>query len=112
MEVAGKVAIVTGAGAEGTGRAVALALAERKASVVVTDLDAEGGTETVERVEGRGGRAAFDWADVRVADDIRAMVTFAEERFGGLDILINNAGNTWPPHFPDCPPSTGRLRSP
>lgn len=104
MEVAGKVAIVTGAGAEGTGRAVALALAERKASVVVTDLDAEGGTETVERVEGRGGRAAFVWADVRVADDIRAMVTFAEERFGGLDILINNAGNTWPPHFPDCPP--------
>jgi NAD(P)-dependent dehydrogenase (short-subunit alcohol dehydrogenase family) len=102
MDLAGRVAIVTGAGAEGTGRAIALALAERRASVVVSDIDPSGGRETAERIERRGGHAAFVRVDVRVPDDIQAMVRFAEERFGGLDILVNNAGNTWPPHFPDC----------
>jgi NAD(P)-dependent dehydrogenase (short-subunit alcohol dehydrogenase family) len=104
MDVRDQVAIVTGAGAEGTGRAVASALARRGASVVVGDIDPIGGRETVERIGGEGGRAAFMRADVRVPDDLHAMAAFAEERFGGIDILVNNAGNTWPPHFPDCPP--------
>jgi NAD(P)-dependent dehydrogenase (short-subunit alcohol dehydrogenase family) len=103
MDLAGRVAIVTGSGAEGTGRAIGLALAERGASVVVTDIDAGGGGDTVRRIQARGGRAAFVRADVRVPDDLHAMVRFAEDRFGGLDVLVNNAGNTWPPHFPDCP---------
>jgi NAD(P)-dependent dehydrogenase (short-subunit alcohol dehydrogenase family) len=102
MEVANGVAIITGAGADGTGRATALALAERGASVVVSDVDPEGGRETVGRIQERGGQAAFVRADVRVRDDLHAMVRFAEDSFGGVDVLVNNAGNTWRPHFPDC----------
>jgi NAD(P)-dependent dehydrogenase (short-subunit alcohol dehydrogenase family) len=104
MKIEGLVAIVTGAGAEGTGRAIALALARRGASVVVGDVDPRGGKETIDRIEVAGGRAAFLRSDVRVCDDIRGMAALAEQTFGGLDILVNNAGNTWAPHFPDCPP--------
>jgi NAD(P)-dependent dehydrogenase (short-subunit alcohol dehydrogenase family) len=104
MKTEGRVAIVTGAGAEGTGRAIAMAFAHSGASVVVGDIDPIGGKETVDRIEAAGARAAFVRADVRVRDDIRRLARFAERDFGGLDILVNNAGNTWPPHFPDCPP--------
>jgi NAD(P)-dependent dehydrogenase (short-subunit alcohol dehydrogenase family) len=103
MKIEGHVAIVTGAGAEGTGRSIALALAGRGASVAVGDIDPVGGRETVDRIEAAGGRAAFVRADVRVGDDIRGMAAMAEQIFGGLDILVNNAGNTRAPHFPDCP---------
>jgi NAD(P)-dependent dehydrogenase (short-subunit alcohol dehydrogenase family) len=111
MKIEGQVAIVTGAGAEGTGRAIALALARLGASVVVGDIDPLGGRETVDMVEARGARAAFVRADVRVRDDIRGMAAFAEQTFGGLDILVNNAGNTWAPHFRIARRSTGRRRS-
>jgi NAD(P)-dependent dehydrogenase (short-subunit alcohol dehydrogenase family) len=104
MKTEGRVAIVTGAGAEGSGRAIAMAFAHSGASVVVGDIDPIGGKETVDRIEAAGARAAFVRADVRVRDDIRRLARFAERDFGGLDILVNNAGNTWPPHFPDCPP--------
>ena len=60
MDIEGAVAIVSGAGAEGTGRAVALALARRGASVVVGDIDPAGGRETVDKVdkiEREGSRA-------------------------------------------------------
>jgi NAD(P)-dependent dehydrogenase (short-subunit alcohol dehydrogenase family) len=102
MDIQDKVAIVTGGGAEGTGRAVALALARKGGSVVVSDIDTAGGSETVERIEAAEGRAAFVRADVRVFDDIFAMAGFAERSFGGIDIVVNNAGTSWPPHFPDC----------
>jgi NAD(P)-dependent dehydrogenase (short-subunit alcohol dehydrogenase family) len=104
MRIEGRVAIVTGAGAAGTGRAVAESLARRGASVVVSDIDVIGGEETVGRIKALGARAEFVRADVRVRDDIRGIAAFAEQSFGGLDILVNNAGNTWAPHFPDCPP--------
>ena len=58
MEIHGKIAIVTGAGA-GVGRAIALELAGAHAAVVVADIDAAGGDETVRRIEALGGRAAF-----------------------------------------------------
>jgi NAD(P)-dependent dehydrogenase (short-subunit alcohol dehydrogenase family) len=102
MEIEGRVAVVTGAGAEGTGRAIALALAYRGGHVVVGDIDPLGGEETVRRIEAAGGRAMFVRADMRVGDDIRRMVAFAGRTYGGLDIVVNNAGNTWPPYFPDC----------
>jgi NAD(P)-dependent dehydrogenase (short-subunit alcohol dehydrogenase family) len=104
VRIEDRVAIVTGAGAEGTGRAISESLARRGASVVATDIDPVGGAETARRIQSAGGRAAFVRADVRVADDVHGMVTFAERTFGGLDILVNNAGNTWEPHFPVCGP--------
>ncbi len=96
MKVAGAVAIVTGAGGGGQGRAVALRLAKEGASVVVSDIDEAGGRETLRRIEAAGGKGAFFRADVGVEANVRALVAFAESTFGGLDILVNNAG----PYFP------------
>jgi NAD(P)-dependent dehydrogenase (short-subunit alcohol dehydrogenase family) len=103
VEIEGRVALVTGAGAAGTGRAIARALAARGAAVAVNDLDEDGGRETVKLVEAAGGKAAFVRADVTREDEIRAAIQFAADTFGGLDILVNNAGGTPRPHFPDAP---------
>jgi NAD(P)-dependent dehydrogenase (short-subunit alcohol dehydrogenase family) len=98
-----KVAIVTGAGAGGTGRAIALRLARAGAAVVVNDINAAGGAETVRRIEAEGGRAGFCRSDVTVQDDVAELVGYAERTFGDVDILVNNAGGTPEPHFPDAP---------
>jgi NAD(P)-dependent dehydrogenase (short-subunit alcohol dehydrogenase family) len=101
MQIEGKVALVTGAGAGGTGRAIAIALAERGAKVAVNDLDVDGGLETVRQIGEE--RAAFIKADVTSEEEVSKMIAFAEESFGGLDILVNNAGGTPSPHFPEAP---------
>jgi NAD(P)-dependent dehydrogenase (short-subunit alcohol dehydrogenase family) len=88
QELAGKVAVVTG-GAGGIGRATAALLAAEGARVVVADVDAEGGKEIAERI---GAAAAFKQADVSDIDQVQALVDFAVDRFGGLDIMFNNAG--------------------
>jgi NAD(P)-dependent dehydrogenase (short-subunit alcohol dehydrogenase family) len=103
MRIEGKVALVTGAGGRGTGRAIARRLAQGGATVVVTDLEEEGGAATVREIESAGGRAAFVPADVTTEPDVEEMVSFAVRTFGGLDILVNNAGGTWTPNFPDAP---------
>ena len=104
MDPEGKVALITG-GSSGIGRATAIALARAGASVVIADIDDEGGRETVGLIEQGGGRAAFVHADVTRREDLERMVAFAEESFGGLDILHNNAGvTTGQPRFPDAPP--------
>lgn len=88
QELAGKIAIVTG-GAGGIGEATAGKLIDEGASVVIADVDAEGG----ERVAaGFGDAAAFHRTDVSDLDQVQALVDFAVERFGGLDIMFNNAG--------------------
>jgi NAD(P)-dependent dehydrogenase (short-subunit alcohol dehydrogenase family) len=102
-EIEGKVAIVTGAGGGGTGRAIALRLARAGVAVVVNDIDAAGGAETVRRIEAEGGRAGFCRSDVTVQDDVAELVRYAEHTFGGVDILVNNAGGTPEPHFPAAP---------
>ena len=102
MNIAGTVALVTGAGS-GIGRATAERLATEGASVVVADRAADGGAETVARIEAAGGRAAFARTDVAVDEDVRAAVATAEERFGGLDVLVNNAGIATTPAFPAAP---------
>jgi NAD(P)-dependent dehydrogenase (short-subunit alcohol dehydrogenase family) len=100
--IEGRVALVTGAGAGGTGRAIALRLARGGAAVVVDDLDEDGGRMTVRLAEEAGGRAVFVRADVTMETDIERMVAVAERTFGGLDILVNNAGGTPQPHFPEA----------
>jgi NAD(P)-dependent dehydrogenase (short-subunit alcohol dehydrogenase family) len=105
MELAGKVAVVTGA-ASGIGSAMARALGQSGASVLVADVDAGGGTETVEAVEAAGGIASFTRTDVRELAEITAMLDTAVERFGGLDVLCNNAGIVcgeplWPATSPE-----------
>jgi NAD(P)-dependent dehydrogenase (short-subunit alcohol dehydrogenase family) len=109
MEVRGKAAVITGAGS-GIGRAVAERLAHEGASVVVVDIDAAGGAETVKRIESAGGRATFVRADVTSEADSRRMLDTAVQKYGGLHILHNNAGiGTGAPGFPNVEPSRWHL---
>lgn len=103
MEIRGKVAIVTGAGS-GIGRATALALAQEGAKVLVTDVDARGGGETVATVKGAGGEAAFCAADVSTPEGVRAMFDEVERLWGHVDIVHNNAGimTGGNPNWPDA----------
>jgi len=85
-----KVAIVTGA-ASGIGRATARIFAQEGATVVIADRRAEPGHETVRLIEDAGGVACFVEADVSVAAQVKRMVGVAVERYGKLDVLVNNA---------------------
>ena len=91
MELAGATAVVTGAGS-GIGRASARAFAEQGASVFVTDIAEDAGRETVELIERAGGKAAFSQVDVTDSDQLSRMLDEAEQLYGGVDILHNNAG--------------------
>ena len=102
MQIGEKVALVTGAG-YGIGRGIALRLAVEGASVIVNDIDEEHGTETVRMIEEAGEKAAFVLADVSSEEDVRRMISFSGETFGGLDILVNNAANEiQSPFYPDA----------
>lgn len=92
-----KIAIVTGGGGAGCGRAIARCFAREGAGVVVSDIDETGGAETVREIEHEGGVATFERCDVRNQEQVRRLISFAEDRFGGLDYLINNASA--PVHF-------------
>ncbi len=87
----GKTSLVTGA-ALGIGRATSLLLAREGASVAVTDvLDAEG-QALIEEIRSQGGTAAFWHLDVANEDQVATVMTQVVERFGKLDVLVNNAG--------------------
>jgi 3-oxoacyl-[acyl-carrier protein] reductase len=90
----GKVAIVSGAG-RGIGRSIALKLASEGASVVVNDLDPEPADQVVKEITGAGGRAVGCPGSVATPDFGERFVATATGQFGGLDIIINNAGYTW-----------------
>jgi NAD(P)-dependent dehydrogenase (short-subunit alcohol dehydrogenase family) len=91
MRLEGKVALITG-GASGIGRESTLLFASEGASVVVADVDDAGGAETVARVKRHGGEAMFVHADVSLDAGCQEMVHAAEQAYGKLDVLFNNAG--------------------
>ena len=92
----GKVAVITGA-ASGIGRSSAERFAAEGARVVVADLDADGAQEAAATITRDGGEATHVRCDVTRAEDARAMVEAAVDRYGGLDILFNNAGSATSP---------------
>ncbi|MFI6639833.1 SDR family NAD(P)-dependent oxidoreductase [Streptomyces sp. NPDC050504] len=87
----GRSVLVTGAGS-GIGRALALAFAAEGASVTVAGRTAAPLAETVALIERAGGTALAVTADVSSSDEVRALVARAVERFGSLDVAVNNAG--------------------
>ena len=88
VSLAGKVAIVTG-GASGLGQGIVEKFAAAGADVVVADVNDDAGEEVAARC---GGRAWFRRADVADAADVEALVQAAVDRFGRLDVMVNNAG--------------------
>jgi NAD(P)-dependent dehydrogenase (short-subunit alcohol dehydrogenase family) len=87
----GKVALVTG-GASGIGRATALTFAREGAKLIVADLNADGGHQTVHMITENGGEATFIQVDVSNATAVEAMISKAVETYGRLDCAHNNAG--------------------
>ena len=90
----GKVAIVTGSG-RGIGREIALKLASDGASVVVNDLDEVPAKQTVEAIQAAGGKAVACAGSVTDDGFADRFVQTAVDAFGGVDIIVNNAGYTW-----------------
>lgn len=88
MRFAGKTAVITGA-ASGIGRATSLLFASEGATVIAGDIDEAGGAELAAT---SNGTIHFQRTDVCAVDDIRALMDFAAETTGGIDILFNNAG--------------------
>lgn len=87
-ELAKKIAIITG-GASGLGRATAEVFVQEGAKVVIADLNAEKGEETAHAL---GDDCRFIRTDVAQADQVQAAVDFAVSAFGGLNVMMNNAG--------------------
>jgi 3-oxoacyl-[acyl-carrier protein] reductase len=91
MRFENRSAIVTGAGS-GFGEAICRQFAAEGANVVVADVDEVGGKRVQSEIAASGGRASFFRVDVSCAADVEGMVEHAEREFGGLDVLVNNAG--------------------
>lgn len=100
LSMAGKVAIVTGAGSVGpgwgNGKATATLLARQGASVFLVDINVDAVNETRGIIEAEGGTCAVHRADMMIAADVAAMVKACVDRFGRVDILVNNVGGSAP----------------
>jgi NAD(P)-dependent dehydrogenase (short-subunit alcohol dehydrogenase family) len=90
----GKTAIVTG-GSRGLGQYMAEALSEAGASVVLCSRKKEDLEEVKQEIEEKGGKALALACDVTEPEEVENVVSEAEERFGAIDVLVNNSGATW-----------------
>jgi NAD(P)-dependent dehydrogenase (short-subunit alcohol dehydrogenase family) len=91
MQLRDKVAIITG-GSSGIGRSTVQLFSDEGAKVVIVARNVERGHAAVRTIAGRGGAAHFVAGDVRYAEDCQRAIGVAVEVFGGLDVLVNNAG--------------------
>ena len=87
----GKSAFVTGAG-QGIGRGIAEQLAAKGASVTIAEINEAAGKSTADQLSQAGHQAQFVKVDIRAEDDIKSGIAAHLQRFGGLDIVVNNAG--------------------
>ena len=95
MRLEGKVAVITGAGS-GIGRESALLFSQEGARIVVADVNEEAGRKVAGELKSAGGEAVYVRADVSKSSEAEAMIRAAEESFGRLDVLFNNAGISHP----------------
>ncbi len=95
-----KVAIITGGG-DGIGKGIALTYAKFGAHVVIADLNAAAGEAAAEQVRAIGRKALAIATDIRISDQVQAMVQRTVAELGGVDILVNNAGGVRPREFMD-----------
>ena len=93
MRLAGKVAIVTGAGS-GFGEGIARRFAEEGARLVCNDLNAATGKKVTREIAAAGGSAVFLAGNVAVDGDVAALIGRAQDAFGRIDVVVNNAGTT------------------
>jgi 3-oxoacyl-[acyl-carrier protein] reductase len=93
MRLKDKIAIVTGAGS-GFGEGIARRFAQEGCKVVVNDLVAEGGQRVAAEIRAAGGQAHFIQADVSKDAEVKRLIEGGIAHFGGLDIVVNNAGTT------------------
>jgi NAD(P)-dependent dehydrogenase (short-subunit alcohol dehydrogenase family) len=91
MRLKGKTALITGSGS-GIGMSSALLFAKEGAKVIVNDVDAVKGEQTVQAIRENEGEAVFLKADVTKADEVSEMVAQALQAYGRIDVLFNNAG--------------------
>ena len=93
MRIKDKTIIVTGSGG-GIGEGIARRLAAEGGNIIVNDINAELGEKVVAAIVKAGGTASFFAADVTKSDQVKALVDAAVERYGRLDVMVNNAGWT------------------
>jgi NAD(P)-dependent dehydrogenase (short-subunit alcohol dehydrogenase family) len=91
MLLEGKKALITGAGS-GIGEVTAKRMAVEGASVLVVDINEEGGRRVAEEITAAGGTADFHKVDISKIEEVEEMVDFAVKTWGGLDLAVNNAG--------------------
>jgi len=100
LKLTDKVALVTGTGSQiGYGKAIASTLAQEGCNIISADIDLDGAIQTAAEVEASGRKALAVKVDVRNRDEVDDMVKKSLDKFGRIDILINNAGvsSKWRP---------------